>query len=76
MTLCPLDTEFRSYASSYAGCIDRPPESPRYKELRQIRLLLAEARQRPLTNAEVQRLRDYRERLLLAQELALAPRIP
>jgi hypothetical protein len=68
--------DFRSIVSGYAGCIDCPPESPGYKELRQIRLLHAEVRERPLTNAEVRRLRDYRARLLLAQEHALAPRVP
>ena len=54
-------------------CIDRPPETPAYKDYRKILRLFDRAKRgEAITDEEIQRLREYRDRLLLADEIARA----
>jgi hypothetical protein len=61
----------------YGDGIDRPPETPAYKEAQEIALLLAEAKRSGALQGDAERrLRAYLDRIERARELALAPKVP
>ena len=90
--LARLSQPAQSGTSDYAGGTEHPPETPAYKEAKEIRLLLAEAKRAHKAIAEAspeergpieaflsdaeRRLRAYHGRLRRSDELALSPKIP
>jgi hypothetical protein len=68
---------WRSQRTSTLPCIDRPPETPAYKEHREILRLFGRAKRgEAITDEEIQLLREYRDRLLSADAIAHARRNP